>query len=210
MKIIGLTVSAPDVPATEEAWRRLGPAGVTVDVVAGEPALAAVTLGVADVAATERLLQRRGLAGDASGLDLGGTTWRLAPTTGDEGGGPAPRVDHVVVVTGDPERAAANFGARLGLDLRLDRATGHGFRGLFFRCGDAVVEVIVPGEPPEGPDAFGGLAWRVTDLVATRERLAAEGVELSEVREGRKPGTRVTTVRDPDLAIPTLLISTAA
>ena len=53
MKIIGLTVSAPDVPATEEAWRRLGPAGVTVDVVAGEPALAAVTLGVADVAATE-------------------------------------------------------------------------------------------------------------------------------------------------------------
>lgn len=214
MKITGLTVAAPDVAATERAWRRLGPVGVTIEVVPGEAGLAAVTLGVDDVAATERLFRRRGLAGDVGGLDLAGTTWRLAPTTGDEGGRPAPRVgdavvDHVVVVTGDPERAAADFGARLGLDLRLDRDTGHGFRGLFFRCGDAVVEVIAPSEPPEGPDTFGGVAWRVADLDATRDRLIADGVELSEVREGRKPGTRVTTVRDPGLAVPTLLIADA-
>lgn len=207
MQIIGLTVTAPDAPATGAAWRRLAPAGVAVEVVAGEAGLAAVTLGVDDVAATERLLQRRGLAGDAAGFDLAGTTWRLAPSTGDEGGGPAPHVDHVVVVTRDPDRAAANFGARLGLDLRLDRETGHGFRGLFFRCGAAVVEVIAPGEPPEGPDTFGGVAWRVSDLEVTRARLAADGVDLSDGREGRKPGTRVTTVRDPDLAVPTLLIS---
>lgn len=221
MEIIGLTVTAPDVAATEEAWRRLGPVGVVVEVVAGEPGLAAVTLGVDDVDATERLLRRRGLAGDATGLDLGGTVWRLAPAPASEGGGPAPRVqgaaaladhvvvDHVVVVTGDAERAAASFGARLGLELRLDRDTGHGFRGLFFRCGDAVVEVIVPSDPPEGLDTFGGVAWRVADLEATRARLAAAGVELSEAREGRKPGTRVTTVRDPALAVPTLLVSTA-
>lgn len=219
MQIIGLTVTAPDVATTEEAWRRLGPAGVTVEVVAGEPGLAAVTLGVDDVVATERLLQRRGLVGEAAGFDLGGTVWRLAPTPGDEGGRPAPRVDqgvaetvrldHVVVVTGDPERAVADFGARVGLELRLDRQTDHGFRGLFFRCGDAVVEVIAPSEPPTGPDTFGGVAWRVADLDATRARLTQAGVELSEVREGRKPGTRVTTVRDPDLAVPTLLIATA-
>ncbi|WP_277453846.1 VOC family protein [Janibacter sp. DB-40] len=222
MEIIGLTVTAPDVDATEEAWRRLGPSGVAVEVVAGEPGLAAVTLGVEDVAATERLLRRRGLAGDAGGLDLGGTVWRLAPTPGSEGSGPAPRaeeavgdsaladpvvVDHVVVVTDDAERAAATFGARLGLELRLDRDTGHGFRGLFFRCGGAVVEVIVPSDPPEGPDTFGGVAWRVADLEATHARLSAAGVEVSEVREGRKPGTRVTTVRDPALAVPTLLVS---
>lgn len=227
MQIIGLTVTAPDVDATQQAWRRLGPAGVAVEVASGEPGLAAVTLGVDDVTATERLLQRRGLAGDAAGFDLGGTVWRLAPTPGDEGGGPAPRadravadravadspvvdspvVDHVVVVTGDAERATATFGARLGLDLRLDRDTGHGFRGLFFRCGDAVVEVIVPSDPPQGPDTFGGVAWRVADLDATRERLTADRVELSEAREGRKPGTRVTTVRDPALAVPTLLVA---
>lgn len=222
MQIIGLTVTAPDVAATEGAWRRLGPAGVTVEVTSGEPGLAAVTLGVDDVAATERLLRRRGLAGDAAGLDLGGTVWRLAPTPGDEGGGPAPLadrattdpalvdhalVDNVVVVTGDADRAAATYGARLGLELRLDRDTGHSFRGLFFRCGDAVVEVIVPSDPPEGADTFGGVAWRVGDLEATRARLTAAGVELSEVREGRKPGTRVTTVRDPALAVPTLLVS---
>ncbi|NYF98176.1 VOC family protein [Janibacter cremeus] len=209
MEIIGLTVTAPDVAATEKAWQRLGPVGVSIEVIAGEPGMATVTLGVDDVPETERLLRRRGLVGDAAGFDLGGTTWRLAPTPGDEGGGPAPRVDHVVVVTGDPERAAANFGARLGLDLRLDRQTGHGFRGLFFRCGDAVVEVIVPSAPPQGPDTFGGVAWRVADLDTTRTRLARSGVELSPVREGRKPGTRVTTVRDPDLAVPTLLLASA-
>ena len=40
----------------------------------------------------------------------------------------------------------------------------------------------------------------------TRERLVAGGVEVSEVRTGRKPGTRVATVRDRALGTPTLLI----
>lgn len=177
----------------------------------GEGGLAAVVLGVDDVATTERLLQRRGLTGDAAGFDVGGLSWRLAPSTGGEAGEPA--LDHVVVRTGDAERAVANYGGRLGLDLRLDRRLEeHGFRGLFFRCGDAVVEVAVPtkgANDPGGADAFGGLAWRVTDLEATRQRLVDEGVEVSEVRAGRKPRTRVATVRDPDLATPTLLLDQA-
>ena len=157
-------------------------------------------LGVGDV------LQRRGLVGDASGFDLGGLTWRLAPFV--EGEGSTDLVlDHVVVRTGDAERAAADLGARVGLDLRLDRRlTEHGFRGLFFRCGDAVVEVAAPIDPTGDPDSFGGLAWRSTDIEATRERLVAGGVEVSEVRTGRKPGTRVATVRDRALGTPTLLI----
>lgn len=206
MRIIGLTISSPDVAATQDAWRRLGTLDREIEVQSGEGGLAAVVLGVEDVAATERLLQRRGLDGDADGFDLGGLTWRLTPFV--EGEGSTDLVlDHVVVRTGDAERAAADLGARVGLDLRLDRRlTEQGFRGLFFRCGDAVVEVAAPIEPTGDPDSFGGLAWRSANIEATRERLVAGGVEVSEVRTGRKPGTRVATVRDRALGTPTLII----
>ena len=149
----------------------------------------------------------QGLA--AGGFDLGGLTWRLAPFVEGEGSPSSTDLvlDHVVVRTGDAERAAADLGARVGLDLRLDRRlTEHGFRGLFFRCGDAVVEVAAPIEPTGEPDSFGGLAWRSADIEATRERLVAGGVEVSEVRTGRKPGTRVATVRDRALGTSTLVI----
>ncbi|KRE38953.1 hypothetical protein ASG73_00875 [Janibacter sp. Soil728] len=206
MRITGLVISSPDVAAAQSAWRRLGTIDRDVQVEEGDAGLAALVLGVDDIAATEALLQRRGLTGDTAGLDVGGLTWRLAPSTGGE---PADlTLDHVVVRTSDPERAAADYGARLGMDLRLDRRLEeHGFRGLFFRCGDAVVEVVAPTKGVDGPDVFGGLAWRTSDLAATRERLITEGVEVSEVRVGRKPGTHVATVRDPTLGTPTLLIS---
>ena len=214
MRITGLTITSPDVAATQDAWRRLGTLDREIEVQSGDGGLTAVTLGVDDVAATERLLQRRGLVGDASGFDLGGLIWRLAPFVEGEGGdgdasdtGTDLVLDHVVVRTGDAERAAADLGARVGLDLRLDRRlTEHGFRGLFFRCGDAVVEVAAPIEPTGDPDSFGGLAWRSANIEATRERLVAGGVEVSEVRTGRKPGTRVATVRQRALGTPTLLI----
>ena len=50
-------------------------------------------------------------------------------------------MDHVVVSTGDPERAAALYGARLGLDMALDRSHPDWGRLMFFRCGDLIVEV---------------------------------------------------------------------
>lgn len=207
MRITGLVISTPDAAATQSAWRRLGALDREVHVEQGDaPGLTAIALGVEDVAATERLVRRRGLIGSAAGFDVGGVTWQLAPSTGGEAGDLA--LDHVVIRTGAPERAAANYGARLGMDLRLDRTVEeHDFRGLFFRCGDAVVEIVAPTKGVDGPDVFGGLAWRTADLEATRERLMADGAEVSEVRVGRKPGTRVATVRDPALGTPTLLIS---
>ena len=207
MRITAVRLSTPDVEATRAAYGRLRPGGVRVDVVEGrEHRLETVTLGVTDVDASERLLQRRGLEGDAAGFDLGDTTWALAHEDSDSTGGEV-RLDHVVVRTDDAERAAADFGARLGLDLRLDRTIAdRGVRGLFFRAGPSVVEVITPLDG-SGPRDFGGLAWEASDIEATRSRLIGEGVEVSEVRPGRKPGTVVTTVRDPALATPTLLIA---
>ena len=125
-------------------------------------------------------------------------------------------LDHVVVSTPDPERAAALYGARLGLDMALDRSNADWGRLMFFRCGDLIVEVSHrPGKPAAGAqhrpqdrlhDRLRGLCWRVTDIDATHARLMAGGVDVSEIRTGRKPGTRVMTVRNGTCGVPTLLV----
>ena len=118
-------------------------------------------------------------------------------------------LDHVVIRTPDPERATALYGARLDLDMRLDRSNpAWGARLLFFRCGDLIVEVAHDLEAGvgDGPDRLWGLSWRVPDAEAARTRLAAAGLDVSEVRRGRKPGTRVLTLRDGTCGVPTLLL----
>ena len=117
-------------------------------------------------------------------------------------------MDHVVVSTPDPERAAALYGARLGLDMALDRSHPDWGRLMFFRCGDLIVEVTHrPGKPADVKhDRLRGMCWRVADIDATHARLTAAGVDVSEVRNGRKPGTRVMTVRNGTCGIPTLLV----
>jgi catechol 2,3-dioxygenase-like lactoylglutathione lyase family enzyme len=120
-------------------------------------------------------------------------------------------MDHVVISTGDPDRAAALYGARLGLDMALDRSHPDWGRLMFFRCGDLIVEVTHrPGKPdaatPAPHDRLRGLCWRVADLDATHARLVAAGVDVSEVRTGRKPGTKVATVRNGTCGVPTLLV----
>jgi catechol 2,3-dioxygenase-like lactoylglutathione lyase family enzyme len=117
-------------------------------------------------------------------------------------------MDHVVVSTPDPERAAALYGARLGLDMALDRSHPDWGRLMFFRCGDLIVEVTHrPGKPADVKhDRLRGMCWRVADIDATHARLTAAGVDVSEVRSGRKPGTRVMTVRNGTCGVPTLLV----
>jgi catechol 2,3-dioxygenase-like lactoylglutathione lyase family enzyme len=119
-------------------------------------------------------------------------------------------LDHIVVNTANPERAVAFYGGRLGLDLRLDRSNEQwGARQLFFRCGDAVVEVgsSLKAPPSDAPDTFGGLAWRVRDPESARARIATAGIDVSELRNGRKPGTSVFTVRNGTGGVPTLMLS---
>jgi catechol 2,3-dioxygenase-like lactoylglutathione lyase family enzyme len=118
-------------------------------------------------------------------------------------------LDHVVIRTTHPNRAAALYGARLGLDMRLDRTEPKwGSRLMFFRCGDLVVEVVhdLKDEPSDAPDRLRGLSWRVANADAAQTRLKQSGFNVSDVRTGRKPGTRVFTVRDSTLGIPTLIV----
>jgi catechol 2,3-dioxygenase-like lactoylglutathione lyase family enzyme len=121
-------------------------------------------------------------------------------------------MDHVVISTADPERATALYGARLGLDMALDRSHPEWGRLMFFRCGDLVVEIAHrPGKMAEdAPDQLRGLCWRVADIEATHARLKADGIDVSDVRTGRKPGTRVMTVRNGTSGVPTLLVQPSA
>jgi catechol 2,3-dioxygenase-like lactoylglutathione lyase family enzyme len=121
-------------------------------------------------------------------------------------------LDHVVVSTEDPERAAALYGARLGLEMALDRSHHDWGQLMFFRCGDLIVEIVhrpVAGAD-QAHDKLWGLSWRVADIEATRARLLAVGIDVSEVRPGRKPGTRVMSVRDGTCGIHTLLLERTA
>jgi catechol 2,3-dioxygenase-like lactoylglutathione lyase family enzyme len=122
-------------------------------------------------------------------------------------------LDHVVIRTPDPERAAALYGARLGLDMRLDQSNPDwGARLMFFRCGDLIVEIAhdLNAGVGAGPDALWGLSWRLADAEAAHMRLSQAGLDVSPVRTGRKPGTRVFTVRAGTCGVPTLCVQPAA
>jgi hypothetical protein len=96
------------------------------------------------------------------------------------------------------------YGGGLGIRLALDRELA-GTRMLFFRTGGVTIEVVGDANAGEN-DAFYGLAYRVGDIEEAHARMQGEGCDVSEVRNGRKPGTRVFTVRDGTCGVPTLIL----
>ena len=189
-----------------------------------------LALAVDDLTETSRVLGRRGAPVGAPADLLSTDAWRLAfvdpaatfgvsialaersrpsrPKAAPQGG--VQGLDHVVINPTNPDRALALYGARLGLDFRLDRSNPQwGSRLMFFRCGGAVVEIgaRLGAEATDAPDRLSGLAWRVADPDTAQARLAKAGFDVSEVRTGRKPGTKVFTVRSGVPGAPTLMLS---
>lgn len=125
-------------------------------------------------------------------------------------------VDHVVVMTGSAEGVISLYGQTLGLRLALDRTfEQRKLRLVFFRVGGLTVECAAPlaGEsmlgaptPAADLDRFWGISYRVADIDAARARVARAGLDVSEVRTGMKPGTRVCTVRGETHGVATLLL----
>jgi catechol 2,3-dioxygenase-like lactoylglutathione lyase family enzyme len=118
-------------------------------------------------------------------------------------------LDHVVIRSPNPERAIAFYAGRLGLDLRLDRSNpAWGSRLLFFRCGDLVVEIAhdLAKGVSDGPDQLWGLSWRAVDIARAHARLKAAGVDVTDIRDGRRPGSQVFTVKSHTEGVPTLVI----
>lgn len=186
-----------------------------------------LAFAVADLDAAAKLVERRGIPVERIGghvrLDRARTGGfqmflrqaidvRPSPAVADQA---VTQLDHVVVWTANVDRALATYGAKLGLDLRLDREnTRFNARQLFFKVGGTVIEIgaKIGADPTDEPDRSGGLAWRVADPDAAQARMAAAGFDVSEVRAGRKPGTKVFTVRNaPPGAtlggVPTLMLS---
>lgn len=129
----------------------------------------------------------------------------------DAGRGGVTSLDHLVINTPNPERAIAHYGARLGLRFTLDRTIdAFKTRFLFFRVGGVTLEIIHLTDQeqlPNDPDYIWGLTWKVNDLIAARKRLLGSGLNISDIRTGRKPGTNVFTVRSGTLGIPTLFLA---
>lgn len=120
-------------------------------------------------------------------------------------------LDHAVINTAAPDRALALYGAKLGLRLALDRTNPDwGVRLIFFRTGGLTVEIaqrLSDPEDPARPDQFWGLTWAVADIAAAHGRLQAAGFDVSDIRKGRKPESRVFTVRNGTMNVPTLFIA---
>jgi catechol 2,3-dioxygenase-like lactoylglutathione lyase family enzyme len=125
-------------------------------------------------------------------------------------------IDHVVIRSADPDATRALYGERLGLRLALDKSFPQwGARLLFFRVGRITVEVAAqlggaPGATAEdraaAEDRAWGISWRVGDADAARARLLEAGFDASEVRTGRRPGTRVLSVRGDPCGVATLIL----
>lgn len=124
-------------------------------------------------------------------------------------------LDHLVIESTKVESTAFLLASQLGLDLRMDRTNpAWGARLLFFRCGDLIIEVMhkLESEPrgkPEG-DRFYGLSWRVGSAAAAHRKLTEHSIEISPLRDGRKPQTQVFTVKDRTLSTPTLILEPPA
>lgn len=122
-------------------------------------------------------------------------------------------LDHVVINTPNPDRAASLYGARLGLRLALDRSNPDwDMRLMFFRVGELTVELAhkITGGVSNAPDKLWGLSWRVPDIEAAHARLVSANFAVTSIRAGRRAGTKVFTVRDGTVGVPTLVLSADA
>ena len=122
------------------------------------------------------------------------------------GAGAIAGVDHVVVKTQSADAAKTFYGDQLGIRLALEQdvPTWGGVQ-LFFRASSMSIEVIASEKASE-QDELWGLALKTDDIETTHARLKESGVEISDIRDGRKAGTRVCTAKSHTLSVPTLLI----
>jgi len=224
IELLGPSSSATDATETEGFRSLLAERG---------EGLLTLSFGTADAAAATKQLRERGVRatppqdGEAHGLGGGTRRYRLVELSSrstrslsislverpesllsdskvERPPGALTALDHVVIRSADLDAARTLYGQALGVRLALD-TTVVGTRMLFFRIGGVTLEVV---EDPslDAADLLHGLAYRVDDLPAAQRRLAASGFLVGDLREGRKPGTQVLTVRDGTHGVPTLVL----
>lgn len=111
-------------------------------------------------------------------------------------------LDHVVVTTPDSARTVAALEA-IGLPARRTRDIGRGMQQVFFRAGEAILELVGPVEPTgDGPAGFYGIAVIVADIDTTK---AALGDRVTDPKDAVQPGRRIATLKTRDLGIATAI-----
>lgn len=200
----GLEAICFAVDSLQRMHRRLKRVGIACHETPAEDSNAADALPAVLIASSA---DTRGIQISFTAQDSGTVTTTAVAANG---------LDHIVIASECAERTAFLLGSQLGLDMRLDMSRPEWkARLMFFRCGDLIVEVFEKlGE--DGPhardhsssqhDSFYGLTWRVADADASQARLTDAGFDVSQVRKGRKPGSRVLTVRNNTAGVATLLI----
>ena len=117
------------------------------------------------------------------------------------------RMDHVVINSNDPDGLVDLYGDKYGIRLALDQFVEKwGGRMLFFRTDHTTIEAI--GIKKDGPaeDSLWGLAWTTKNIKKTHKRLVDAGVNVTDIKDGRKPKTLVATIKSHCADVPTLLI----
>ena len=118
-------------------------------------------------------------------------------------------IDHVVLLSPDPDRTVAAMGA-VGERPRRERRGelgGQSIRQIFFRFGEVIVEVVgAPVAAGDGPSTLWGITYVTADIDATA---AFFGERTAPVKPAVQPGRRITTVRhrELDISVRTAMIS---
>jgi hypothetical protein len=198
---------ALDVAADPDAWRALGFAVDDDDVCAVDGV--AIRLGSAG-----RKISGWALDHVPGGVEVDGLPTvppPPSPTTAASHANGTVALDHLVVMSPDPDRTIKALAA-LGVEPRRQRHTdqyGPPFTQTFFRLGRPILELIGPATPAGSePARFYGLAFTVTDLDATAALL---GDRLGRVKDAVQPGRRIATLRrEAGAGIPLAFMSPGA
>jgi len=179
-----------DVATDPDAWRGLG---FTVD----DDGVCAIDGVAIQLGRPGRKICGWALADVPEGVEVDGlpTVQAPPPTVSPSHPNGTIEVDHLVVMSPDPDRTVAALAAH-GVEPRRRRRTdqyGAPFTQTFFRLGQPILEVIGP-ETPASPAAarFYGIAFTVRDLDATAALL---GNRLGRVKDAVQPGRRIATLR---------------
>lgn len=197
------TINAIEIADPPEAWAA---AGFTVDD-DGTCVVGQVRLRLVGRDGDRKRIQSWSLRGVPAGTEtIDGLTTTSSddpmPTPVTHANG-AELIDHIVVISPDVDRTIAALNA-VGLPTLRTRHVDpeqYGFeaRQTFFRLGEVILELIGANEPRgDGPAAFFGLAYTVTDIDALP---ALYGEHLGRVKDAVQPGRRITTLRHKDLGM---------
>ena len=97
------------------------------------------------------------------------------------------KLDHVVLNTNDADGFINIYRDIFNIRLALDRVIEHWkTRMLFFRLNKTTIEVIEQKNDDANPDNLWGLAWEVESIKEAHERLTNDGIEITEVKKGKR------------------------